>query len=211
MTTNFARSERAALSDLLAEVGPDQPTLCEGWSTRDLAAHLIIRERRLDAAAGILIKSLAARTERIRQRTAERPFERLVAQVRTPPAWSMAGFGPLDRATNTSEFFIHHEDVRRAVPGWMPRPLARGLGEALRGQVKVVARLALRRFPAAITINMPGYGEPLPAGAGGPEMRLTGDPGELSLFLSGRQRVADVAIDGPDDLTARLRDARLGV
>jgi uncharacterized protein (TIGR03083 family) len=45
----LARAERAALCDLFDEVGPDAPTLCAGWTTRDLAAHLVIRERRADA------------------------------------------------------------------------------------------------------------------------------------------------------------------
>lgn len=211
VTQNFARSERAELCDLLVNVGPDQPTLCTGWTTRDLAAHLVIRERRPDAAAGIVVKSLAGHTERVRAKTAEQPFDRLISLVRHPPAWSLAGFGPADRVTNTTEFFIHHEDVRRALPDWTPRALPREFGEALHRQIKIVARLRLRRFPAKITINIPGYGEPLVAGAGGPELSVTGDPGELSLFLGGRQQVADVAVEGPEDLVARLRGARLGI
>nr|BFE88977.1 hypothetical protein GCM10020093_115780 [Planobispora longispora] len=51
----YARAERAALSDLFARLGPDAPTLCEGWTTFDLAAHLVLRERRLDAAPGIAL------------------------------------------------------------------------------------------------------------------------------------------------------------
>ena len=41
------------------ETGPDGPTLCEGWQTRDLAAHLVLRERRPDAAAGVMGGPLA--------------------------------------------------------------------------------------------------------------------------------------------------------
>ena len=46
---NLAKSERAALADLFVTLGPDQPTLCEGWDTKDLLVHLLVRERRPDA------------------------------------------------------------------------------------------------------------------------------------------------------------------
>jgi uncharacterized protein (TIGR03085 family) len=209
---NFARVERAALADLLVSVGPDEPTLCEGWLTRDLAAHLVIRDRRPDAAAGIMIKGLARRTARIQNHTAAtRTFEQLVDELRKPPAMSLAGFGPTDRATNTSEFFVHHEDVRRAQPTWEPRPLDPGLGRALYGQAKLGAKMRLRRFPATITIISPGYGEPIKTGAGGPGLSITGDPGELTLLLSGRQSAARVRFDGPDELVDQLRSTKLGV
>lgn len=210
MTTNFARVERAALCDLLAEVGPDHPTLCGGWATRDLAAHLVVRERRPDAAAGIVLGFLAAHGDRVRAEAARRDFATLVDQVRNPPRWTMAGIGPLDRATNTGEFFIHHEDVRRAAPDWQPRPIDPGLAAALTGQVRLGARLRLRRFPAAVTLTVAGQ-EPVRCGAGGPALTVTGDAGELALFMSGRQAHARVTIDGPDDLADRLRTARLGL
>lgn len=52
-----ARRERRALVATFREVGPQAPTLCEGWNTTDLAAHLVVRERRLDATAGIAFLS----------------------------------------------------------------------------------------------------------------------------------------------------------
>jgi uncharacterized protein (TIGR03085 family) len=210
--TNYARVERAALADLLADLGPDQPTLCEGWTTRDLAAHIVIRERRPDAAAGIMIKALADRTARIqKQHATSRPFDRLVDEVRNPPTLSLAGFAPTDRATNTTEFFVHHEDVRRAQPDWEPRPLDPGLGRALYGQTKFAAKMRLRRFPATITIISPGYGQPITTGAGGPALSLTGDPGELTLLLSGRQSASRVEFDGPNDMVDQIRNAKFGV
>ena len=57
--TRYARPEREALCDLLTDLGPEAPTLCAGWRTRDLAAHLVLRERRPDAAPGILLPLLA--------------------------------------------------------------------------------------------------------------------------------------------------------
>ena len=208
--SNFARSERAALCDLLVTVGPDEPTLCEGWTTRDLAAHLAVRDRRPDAAAGIVLPLLAAHNERVRRAAAARDYQTLIEQVRRPPITSMAGIGPLDRLTNTAEFFIHHEDVRRAGPDWSPRELPAEQADALYGQLRATARLRLRRFPARVTIACPGR-EPVTAGNGDAELTVTGEAGELTMFFAGRQRAARVTIDGPEDLADRLRRARLGV
>ena len=209
-TENVARSERAALCDLVTELGPDAPTLCAGWSTRDLAAHLVVRERRPDASAGILFRPLAGHTTRVQAAVARKPFDEIVALVRTPPRFSFSGFGPLDLAFNTSEFFIHHEDVRRAQPAWQPRPLPAALGRRLWSSTAGPARLALRRFPAAVVFDAGSYGRAR-LGRGGAEVRVAGDPGELAIFCSGRQRAARVELTGPDDLVARLRNSRLGV
>jgi uncharacterized protein (TIGR03085 family) len=207
---NFARTERAALGDTLSELGPDQPTLCTGWQTRDLAAHVVLRDRRPDAAAGIMLKPLAGHTAKVQAALAAKPFEELVEMLRHPPRLSMAGLGPVDRLVNTQEFFIHHEDVRRAQPSWRARALPRQLGLTLWVRSRTAVRFALRRFPAALVIKAPDYGK-LRAGAGGPEVRVTGDPGELTLFLAGRQRAADVHLTGPDELVEQLRTKRMGI
>ena len=87
--TNPARSERSALCDLFLAVGPDAPTLCGEWTTRDLAAHLIVREHRPDAAVGIVVKALSGHGEKVRLGAARKPWERLVEEVRSgPPFWS---------------------------------------------------------------------------------------------------------------------------
>jgi len=210
VTDSVARLERTALCDLFLTVGPEHPTLCGDWTTRDLAAHLLVRERRPDAALGIVAKPLAGHGERVRAETAEQPYESLVRRLRTPPRWSLAAFGPLDRATNTLEFFIHHEDVRRAGPDWRPRPLSRAYGQGLWAVVPGSAKLALRRWSYRVALVAPGYGS-AEVGNGSDLVTLTGDPGELALFLSGRQRVAEVELTGPEELTARLRKARLGI
>ena len=207
---NYARIERDELCDLLTELGPDRPTLCPGWQTRDLAAHLVIRERRPDAAAGIMLKFLAGHTAKVQSALAGRPFDQVIEQLRHPPRWSpLASIEPLDRATNTQEFFIHHEDVRRAQPDWQPRELPEQQSLALWSQTRGMGRLRLRGFPASILLAAPGFGE-VSTGTG-PQLRVAGDPGELALFLSGRQRVARVEITGPQDVATRLREAKFGV
>lgn len=207
--SRYAQAERRALADLLLELGPDEPTLCTGWTTRDLAAHLVVRERRPDAAAGIVFRPLRGWNERVRTRLADTAYPELVAELRRPPWWSPVSNRVLDPVVNTLEFFVHHEDVRRARPGWRTRDLARDHQEALWRQVSWWSRLALRRFRATVVVQGPGYGE-VHVGAGGPEVRVVGAPGELLMFLTGRQRAARVQVDGPDELVERLRTARLG-
>ncbi|SBT44590.1 TIGR03085 family metal-binding protein [Micromonospora auratinigra] len=205
----YARSEREALADLLLELGPEAPTVNDGWTTRDLAAHLLVRERRPDAAGGILLPPLRGYGEAVRRRVAAGPYADLVARVRRPPVWSPVSNPLTDELVNTLEFFIHHEDVRRARPGWQPRDLPPGLQAALWKRAALLARTALRRFPADLLVQAPGFGE-VGVGRGGERLRLVGAPGELVLFLSGRQRVARVQVDGPAALAERLRAAGLG-
>jgi uncharacterized protein (TIGR03085 family) len=210
VSTNFARTERAALCDLLDRVGPDEPTLCAGWSTRDLAAHLVVRERRPDAAAGLVIRGLSGHMESVRRAEAAKPFAETVAKVRRPPRLGLAGLAFTDRLTNTTEFFIHHEDVRRAAPSRAPRPLDPALGEALYGQLKTVGKLRLRKFPASIVLTAPGFGE-VACGAGGPAMTITGDPGELTLFFAGRKDAARLEFGGDEASVASLRSKRFSI
>ncbi|MET7798794.1 TIGR03085 family metal-binding protein, partial [Streptomyces decoyicus] len=122
--STHAKRERLLLADLLESAGPEAPTLCEDWTARELAAHVVVRERRADAAGGILIKPLAARLERVQKEFAGRPYEELIRLIRTgPPRMSPFALKQVDEASNTVEFYVHAEDVRRAQPDWAPREL----------------------------------------------------------------------------------------
>jgi len=202
-----ASIERTALADLLEAVGPDRPTLCMGWTTRDLAAHLVVRAGRPDAAAGIVVPRLAGHTKRVQDRAARRDWPTLVAQVRHRPWW----WAPLDEPLNLVEYFVHHEDVRRAQPGWQPRTLDSSLSSRLWTRVRAQAKLVLRRTPATVTVNAPGYGS-VSAGRGGEKaVTLSGAPQELLLFLMGRQDHALVDLKGPTEITERMLHARYGI
>jgi uncharacterized protein (TIGR03085 family) len=203
--TEFAPIERDALAELMAELGPDAPTLCEGWTTRDLAAHLVVRGTRLDAAAGIFIPRLASHTKRVQDRVAAQDWPALLDKVRRAPWWGLA-----DEAANRVEYFIHHEDVRRAQPGWQPRALEPAQVAGLWSRVRVQARLVLRRTPASVTVTAPGHGS-VTAGKGGPAVDLVGPPPELLMFLTGRQRHARVELAGPEAITDRMRGSRYGI
>ncbi|MBN9634786.1 MAG: TIGR03085 family protein [Actinobacteria bacterium] len=203
-----AQRERAALVESLHEYGPDAPTLCEGWTARDLAAHLVVRERRLDAAPGILVPQLAGYTDRVQAHmAASTDWEKLVDMIAGgPPLYSP--FKLLDPFVNVAEMFIHNEDVRRAQPTWEPRELDERLVSALAGQVANMARMGMRNSPARI-ILVTAEGRRLAAVGRGAEVTVTGAPGELLLFAAGRGP-AQVTFTGPDEAVAAVRGSHRG-
>ncbi|MFV2019723.1 TIGR03085 family metal-binding protein [Micromonospora sp. LOL_023] len=205
----FAQMERQALADLFLAVGPDAPTINDGWTTRDLAAHLVVRERRPDAGPGIWLPVLRGYSERVRTELAARPFPDLVQMVRQPPVWSPLSNPITDELVNLMEFFIHHEDVRRAQQGWEPREIPPGEQAALWKRVVGVSKLRLRRFDGAVRVVADGYGE-VTTGTGSDPVLISAAPGELVMFLTGRQRVAQVQIDCPATIEERLRNAGFG-
>jgi uncharacterized protein (TIGR03085 family) len=202
------------LADELLAAGPDAPTLCAGWITRDLAAHLVTRERRPDAGPGILLQPFAGWTDRVRNRYRDRySYPELIDMIRQPVRWSPLRIPALDELTNVAEFFIHREDVRRAEPGWQPRQLDDGLAGTLWRPVPGLARRWLRRIPAEVTVTAPGFGTFTSGhhprrtgdGTGRAAVTVTGEPAELILFFFGRRQVARVEITGPDAVVARMR------
>ncbi|BEL08978.1 TIGR03085 family metal-binding protein [Actinoplanes sichuanensis] len=207
--TNYARIERERLADLLTSTGPDAPTLCEGWTTRDLAAHIVVRERRPDSAVGLLIKPLAGHGESVRLARAALPYQELIAQLRTPPVWSPVSNPVVDPLANTMEMFIHHEDVRRGTGGWEPRALDREFETTLYRNLKLIVRGSLRRLGISAEIAANGF-DPIRVGDE-PQVRITGDVGEIAVFFFGRQRASRALVDGDPTLAERLRTARLGV
>jgi uncharacterized protein (TIGR03085 family) len=208
--TRYAQRERQQLADLLLVTGPEAPTLCEGWTTRDLAAHLVVRERRPDGVATRLVPAIAGHADRVRRAMAARPYAEVVEKVRNPPWWSLLSNPLTDELFNGLEFFIHHEDVRRGRPSWEPRQLDPGQQAALWRGVSFTAKLGLRRLHIPVLVRAPGFGE-VTVGEGTPQATLTGEPGELALFVSGRQRAARVDVDGPPEAAERLRTAALGM
>ena len=151
----------------MRSVGPEAPTLCEGWNTRDLAAHLVIREYRLDAAPGIVIPFFAGRTDKVQNDVAQHTdWDELVDKVASgPPVYSPLKL--LDPLANVAEMFIHHEDVRRAQPGWEPRVLEPALASMLRRTLPLMGRLTLAKVPGRVELRIPGAKTVLTAGGGG--------------------------------------------
>jgi uncharacterized protein (TIGR03085 family) len=194
---SFATRERRELADVLGELGPDAPTCCAGWTTAHLAAHLVVRERRPDAMPGLGVEAagvggpLSTWSHRLEDRLREStPYAQVVERLRSgPPAWSPLAWPVVERAFNTAEFAIHHEDVRRAQPDWAPRDLLRGDQDGLWNAATLFARrarsgLVLRRS------DVPGVEKRY--GTGG--RTVEGAPMELLLWAAGRRDVARVTV-----------------
>jgi len=211
--TRHAQSERLRLSDELDRLGPDLPTLCEGWNTRDLAAHLVIRERRPDLVLGRFIPLLSDRAEREQRAIAQGDYPALVDTFRRgAPAWNPMSRPKVDELTNLVEFFVHHEDVRRAQPDWQPRDLPAALQGKLWSALKRSARLMFRRSATGIVLIGEGqgrYAAKLPDQHG--TVVLRGTPAELVLYAYGRKDVARVELEGDADDIAALQRAELGI
>jgi uncharacterized protein (TIGR03085 family) len=209
---SVVQRERVALVEILRAVGPDAPTLCEGWTTRDLLAHLLVRERRPDAVPGLVFGPLASYTAGVQDRLlASTTWEDMVELFESgPPPFSV--FKVLDPVASIHEIFVHHEDVRRAQTGWEPRQLDAHTVAAVRRRVAVISRAGMSKsmaaVPARLTMRTPDGQTVVTVGKGSP-VTVTGEPLELLLFAFGRDAVR-VDFAGDDDVVAAVRAAKRG-
>jgi uncharacterized protein (TIGR03085 family) len=205
--------ERRALCDTFAELGPTVPTLIDGWSTHDLAAHLVLRERDLVAAPCLVLPGPFARfAERRRLGLAEHcDFTYLVERIRSGPPPGFFRLGWVRSFPNLNEYFVHHEDVRRA-GGLEPRPLPPDLDAALWRNVRRGGRFLARRLRGVgLEVVWTGTTERVGVRRGEPAARISGLPGELLLFLFGRQDAAHVEVTGAADAVAAVRRTDFGM
>ena len=201
----YAQIERQALCDTALRVGPDAPTLCDGWTVRALMAHLAMRERRPEAAGIGLGGRVHEWSEHTRRRYMLRPFEDLVAMVRQGPHELSPFRLPKVRDANLQEYFIHHEDILRATLPEADRGRVRVVDEAeqheLYQALPLAARLILRGRDVRVAAQCPGFA-PLQLASGSadaPEVVTKGLPSEILLFLAGR--MSFVEFEGtPDDV-----------
>jgi uncharacterized protein (TIGR03085 family) len=208
----FDDAERAQLCDLFEELGPDAPTLLEPWMTRDLAAHLVLRERDWLAAPGLVLPGAWGRFAARRTRAiAMGDFSQLVRRLRSGPPPGVFRVSWMRRVPNLNEFFVHHEDVRRA-NGRGPRTNSPALDMALWANVERGAWFLARRLRGAgLEIQWAGTAHTIRARRGEPTARIAGPPGELLIHLFGRRSAVDLAIDGPTAATGAVRSARFGL
>ena len=208
----FDAAERAQLCDLLDELGPGAPTLLPPWTTRDVAAHLLLRERDPLGAPGLVMPGAWGRLSERRQRAlARKDFTWLVATLRSGPPPGFFRIGWVRRLPSLNEFFVHHEDVRRA-NGRGPRTNEPAMDEALWRNVRRSALLLARRLRGAgLDLAWAGTGETALARRGEPAARITGPPGELLLYLFGRQDAAQVELSGPAAAVDTVRRVRFGM
>jgi uncharacterized protein (TIGR03085 family) len=208
----FDAVERAQLSDLFDELGPDAPTLLEPWTTRDLAAHLVLRERDPLAGPGLVLPGPWSRfAERRRRALALRDYAGLIETIRSGPPPGLFRVGWVRRVPNLNEFFVHHEDVRRA-NGHGPRVNERAMDEALwRNVSRAPWFLARRLHGAGLELQWAGSAQTVQARRGEATARICGPPGELLLYLFGRQGAAQVEMSGPAAAVEAVQRARFGM
>jgi uncharacterized protein (TIGR03085 family) len=210
--SRHARRERQELAELMLDLGPDAPTLCEGWTTRDLAAHLVVREGRPDAAVGIVVRPAAGWTARVQRAATAQPYPELVRRVRTgPPTVSFFAIPGVDSLANLLEYVVHHEDVIRAQPDWVARTLPDDLSDELWRRLGRMAKLMFRSSPVGVTLERTdGTGGTIVARAGQPMVTLRGTPLELVLRSYGR-RAVQIEVLGDPDAVAAFEGASFGV
>jgi uncharacterized protein (TIGR03085 family) len=209
----FDTRERLELCVLFDELGPAASTLLEGWTTHDLAAHIVLRERDLMAGPCLVLPGPFQRfAERRRVRLTNRnEFAWLVARIRSGPPAGFFRIGWVRSFPNLNEFFVHHEDVRRA-NGLGPRTLAHDLDAALWRNVRRGSRFLSRRLRGAgLEIEWAGKGALLTVRQGEPTARLTGTPGELLLYVFGRQAAAQVEVNGTAEAVEAVHRTHFGM
>lgn len=208
----IARRERLALCELFLEVGPDAPTLCGDWTTRDLAAHLVMRERRPDGAVGIVVGRAAGYADKVQRSIAATEWEELVDRLRTgPPIWSPTRLASIDRLANTAEFFVHHEDVRRAADEWEVRDLDGDLVEGLHSVLGKLGKQLTKSSAVGIVFEPNDHNAAVTANAAEPSVTVRGAVGELLLFAYGRKDQARVELLGDDADVEVVTDAPFGI
>ncbi len=210
----MSRTERAALCNTALEAGEQSPTLCGHWTVKDLVIHLLVRERDPLGAPGILVPRLEALTDRATRRLADQDFTSLVERVRQgPPKWSPLAVPALDRTVNTLEYFVHHEDIRRARTDWEPRELTEREQKAIWKSIGLAGKGLVR--PAGVPVEI-RWGDDEHARSsvlrqGEDPVVVRGPPSEIALFLFGREQHTDLEFSGPEDKVRELREGDLGL
>ena len=203
------RAERAGLCDEFEARGADAPTLCDGWLTAELAAHLIVREHRPDALPGVILGGPFARhTQHLMDGAKAKGYESMIAKLRTGlPFLFRVGPGAF---ANVMENWIHHEDIRRA-NGQGPRPPDAEVDAFLWKTLGLSGKMSARKIkPFGLELDS-GNGRRRVAKDAEPRVVMHGAPGEIALYFAGRKDAAEVDIEGPDDGIRALADAKFGV
>jgi uncharacterized protein (TIGR03085 family) len=201
------------LVDLLRSLGPAADVLPAGWVTADLAAHLYVRERRPDAALGVVVPGpAAAYTSRVMASVLRvSGYDQVVDVLAAGPPMPLR---MIDEQLNLMEFFVHVEDVRRAQGSASAPPAARTLPvameRALFARLRMLLRLSSLRVRGIQIDLVAAHGERASFGSG-PVAQLRGPVGELALWVFDRKLVADVEVSGSSDAVARLDRVRLSV
>ncbi|WP_459981982.1 TIGR03085 family metal-binding protein [Nocardioides sp. AN3] len=202
---SLAARERDELCDLALAVGGSAPTMCDGWSVKDLVVHLLVRERKPWTSLGDVVPSVVASTESASAELAHLDLASLVTRLRSVPL----PLAVLDPVVNGMELFVHHEDVRRAQPTWSVRSLSARDERHLWLAATTVGRLSVRRAGVPVAIES-GSRRAVLRGGDSPVV-VSGPVSEVLLFLAGRSAVSGLSFDGPAERVDQLRSAQMSI
>lgn len=211
----FVQLSREVLAETLLAAGPGSPTLCEGWRTQELAAHLFLREHKPAVAINLLVKAWNKNADKAtaalgEQSTSPDAYAALVAKFRAGPGkFSPMSLPKVDRSANLIEYLVHTEDVRRATERWAPRALDANYSDALWGQLVKNAAILYRGVDLGIVLVNPA-GERHVAKRAPVSVAIIGEPAEILLHANGRVGQALVSFEGQPDAVALLQTAEVG-
>ncbi len=212
----FVEPSREVLAETLLAAGPGALTLCEGWRTQELAAHLYLREHNARAGLGMALKpwrkaAHRAVAELAAKSSTPQTFAALVEKFRAgPPKMSVFALKTIDSTANLIEFFVHTEDVRRATDRWAPRTLDEDYSQALWAELVKSAAILYRGVDLGIVLVDP-EGPRHVAKRAPVSVAIIGDPGELLMHAHGRTGQALVSLEGQPDAVALLQTAEVGL
>lgn len=211
----FVEPSREVLAETLLAAGPGAATLCAGWRTQELAAHLYLREHSAKVGLGLVVKPWNKVSEKATARLAAEAstpeaFADLVRKFRDgPPKLSPMALRAVDHSANLVEFFVHTEDIRRATDRWAPRALDLEYSEALWAELVKRAAILYRGVDLGVVLVNPA-GPRHVAKRAPVSVAIIGEPGELLMHANGRIGQALVSFEGRPDAVALLQTAPVG-
>lgn len=198
-------AQRLSLAGLLEQLSADewrQPSLCTGWSIRDVAAHLTLQEVGLGGAIGMMARWRGSLDRTIHDaacRRAAQPTERIIDQIRGTAGSRRHIIGVTNLETLT-DILVHGQDI--AIP------LGRSHDMPPQAAAVAASRVLSMRWPPPLPAARKVAGFRLTAtdiswSAGeGPEVRAP--MGAILLVCAGRLvALPELAGEGARDLAAR--------
>ena len=202
------QAEQAGFEDLIRSVRPDQwttPTRCEGWTIRDIAAHvtgtladIVNGNTHLLGQPGATDRQADERKDRSPDEVSDELHGAVKVVADLAPTFDDAAWNgppPVDVPGTLGEAveglwydtYVHAEDIRVA----LGRPSERGPG--LRASVSHLADLLGHQSWGPATLALDGL-EEFPVNGGG-DRRVTGDPLAFVLTATGRGDPAELGLD----------------
>jgi uncharacterized protein (TIGR03083 family) len=199
--------QRTSLADLLADLSDEEwrrPSLCAGWTVRDVAAHMTMQQLTIGAALGMVLKHPALSMDRMIQEATRRraalPTAQLIADIRAMVGSRRHNVGVTFRET-LIDILVHGQDI--AIPLGRPHdmpPAAAAVAATRAWTMRFPPPFPARRKMSALKLTATDVAWTV---GDGPEVR--GPIAALLLVLCGRTiALPQLTGDGAAELNARL-------